>query len=209
MLFHSGIIVAVGNDARDSCFFNIQTKSFLSNRTDPKVWIAGGWSMPAGDSRVGLAFSAVTECLRSSVSFRGKVGFGSWFHSCFLPWLWACGQAEQHGTVCSEAKQHISQHPGSEEKERSQYLLLGICRRPTYSSVPSWLCYQTGTKPSVPGPSEHILDPNIIRILLSREESYSRKRCSLEKMNCETAQALQKGAQSWQQAENSLRIAVP
>lgn len=59
--------------------FNIQTKSFLSNSTDPKVWITGSWSMPTGDSRVGLAFSTVTECLRSSVSFWEKVGFGSRF----------------------------------------------------------------------------------------------------------------------------------
>lgn len=58
--------------------FNIQTKSFLSSRPDPKVWIAGSWNMPAGDSRVGLAFSTVAECLRSSGSFWGKVGFGSW-----------------------------------------------------------------------------------------------------------------------------------
>lgn len=46
-------------------------------------------------------------------------------HSCLVPWLWACGQAEQHGTVCGEAKLLISQRPGREE-ERSQYLLLGI-----------------------------------------------------------------------------------
>lgn len=96
-----------------------KTKSFLSNRPDPKVWIAGSWNMPAGVSRVGLAFSTVAECLRLSVSFWGKVGFGSWFQFTAV-WHHGFGPEVRLNSTAQCAARQSCTSPSIQEAKRGE-----------------------------------------------------------------------------------------
>lgn len=99
-------------------------------------------------------------------------------YGCLSPQFGACSKAEQHGRVYSEAKWPISQHPHCFSRSHLKILLLPD-RAAGWVPNLQYLSLQGD-----------ILDPNHIMVLLSKEESYGKEKCSLEKLTCKNSQAL-------------------